>query len=72
MSHTEGRLTLLPQRCIECRQKSSNNYASCWRKKTLSLTATNRIHLRDPWVQLYRGIETFQFRAVTDEHDTID
>lgn len=40
--------------------------------KTLSLTATNRIQLRDPLVRLYRDIETFQFRAVTDTYDTID
>lgn len=40
--------------------------------KTLSYTAQQRIMMRDPLVRLYKDIETFQYRAVTDTYETID
>lgn len=40
--------------------------------KTMSFVAQQRIKLRDPLVRLYKDVETFQYRAVTDTYDTIE
>ena len=40
--------------------------------KALAYVAQQRILLRDPLVRLYKDVETFQYRAVTDTYETIE
>ena len=40
--------------------------------RTLSHVAQQRILLREPLMRLYKDVETFQFRAVTDTYGTIE
>lgn len=40
--------------------------------KTMAFVAQQRIRMRDPLVRLYKDVETFQYRAVTDTYDTIE
>lgn len=40
--------------------------------KTMAFAAQQRIQLREPLVRLYKDVETFQYRAVTDTYDTIE
>lgn len=71
MSHSEGSFA----RFLKDASNADKSRAAIMLRasgRTLSLTATNRIQLRDPLVRLYRDIETFQYRAVTDTYDTID
>lgn len=71
MSHSEGSFA----RFLKDASNADKSRAAIMLRasgRTLSLTATNRIQLRDPLVRLYRDIETFQYRAVTDTYETID
>lgn len=40
--------------------------------KTMAFVAQQRIQLREPLVRLYKDVETFQYRAVTDTYMTIE
>ena len=40
--------------------------------KTLAFSSQQRIQIREPLIRLYKDIETFQYRAVTDTLETIE